>query len=35
MTAFENDASPVTSSPAIAKGKVVAATADGQFICSG
>jgi outer membrane protein assembly factor BamB len=28
-------ASPVTSSPAIAKGKVVVATADGQVICFG
>jgi outer membrane protein assembly factor BamB len=28
-------ASPVTSSPAVAKGKVVAATADGQVICFG
>ncbi len=26
-------ASPVTSSPAVAKGKVVVATADGQVIC--
>ena len=28
-------ASPVTSSPAVAKGKVVVATADGQVICFG
>lgn len=28
-------ASPVTSSPAVAKGKVVVATADGQIICFG
>jgi outer membrane protein assembly factor BamB len=28
-------ASPVTSSPAVAKGKVIVATADGQVICVG
>ena len=28
-------ASPVTSSPAVVKGKVVVATADGQVICFG
>jgi outer membrane protein assembly factor BamB len=28
-------ASPVTSSPAVAKGKAVVATADGQVICFG
>jgi hypothetical protein len=28
-------ASPVTSSPAVATGKVVVATADGQVICFG
>ena len=28
-------ASPVTASPAVAKGKVVVATADGQVICFG
>jgi outer membrane protein assembly factor BamB len=28
-------ASPVTSSPAVGKGKVVVATADGQVICFG
>ncbi len=28
-------ASPVTSSPAVAKGKVVVATVDGQVVCFG
>jgi hypothetical protein len=34
--AWESEtASPVTSSPAVAKAKVVVATADGQVICFG
>ena len=31
----DEGASPVTSAPAVAKGKVVVATADGQVICFG
>jgi hypothetical protein len=35
MVCARSETLPVTSSPAVAKGKVVVATADGQVICFG